>query len=121
MFTLRFHKHIARLVLVWFVLGLLVAISSPIAKPKINYVVCTSMGVMPVGDQGDDQQDGSKKLDCPACFAGAISLNSRETIFTQPFPIVYSLQRVVAAHIAAITAPPLPSRGPPRHPKIFIR
>jgi hypothetical protein len=35
------------------------------------------------------------------------------TTLTQPSPMAQAMQPAVAAHLAAATAPPLPSRGPP--------
>lgn len=112
---LRNATYLARLVLVWFALSIGVAIAAPVVQPKGVDLVCTSTGSMKlVVVQGDDDSVVvSPTLDCPLCaFIGAPppALN---TSLTQPSPLSPALASWAAAHIAALTAPPLPSRGPP--------
>jgi hypothetical protein len=38
------------------------------------------------------------------------------TALTQPSPLAHVMPPIAAAHMAALTAPPLPSRGPPLLP-----
>jgi hypothetical protein len=47
---------------------------------------------------------------CASISAPPPALN---TALTQPSPLAHVMQPLAAAHIAALTAPPLPSRGPP--------
>jgi hypothetical protein len=85
---------IARFVLVWFALSIGVAIASPLVKPQAMELICTgTAGVMKLLVQTDDgpQDVASYTMDCPA----------------------HVLQSIPAAHIAALTAAPLPARGPP--------
>ena len=111
---LRHAIQLARLVLVWFALSVGVAIASPVLNPKGVDMVCTGTGVMKLVVQGDDDSTASaKSMDCPLCMSITAPPPEFNTSLTQPSPLAHAVQPLVAAHIAAITAPPLPSRGPP--------
>ncbi len=113
--TLRSSKFIAKLVLVWFALFLGSAIASTIIKPENLQMVCATGGMMKMVDTSSD--DGEVKvsasMDCPLC-ASVTAPPSPSTIrFEKNSPLAHALQPVAAAHIASVTSPPLPSRGPP--------
>ena len=116
---LRHALQLTRFVLVWFALSMGVAIASPVVNPQGMDLVCTSTGSMKLVVQGQDNGDGeaatasSHTLDCPLCASMSAPPPALNTSLTQPSPLAHALQPLVAAHIAAITAPPLPSRGPP--------
>jgi hypothetical protein len=111
---LRNALHIARLVLVWFALSVGVAVASPVLNPKSMDVVCTGTGIMKLVVQGDDDNTASAKtMDCPLCMSITAPPSEFNATLTQPSPLAHAVQPIAAAHIAAITAPPLPSRGPP--------
>ena len=111
---LRQAIHITRFVLVWFALSIGVAIASPVLNPKGVDMVCTGTGVMKLVVQGDDDSTASAKtMDCPLCMSITPPPPEFNTTLTQPSPLAHAVQPIAAAHIAAITAPPLPSRGPP--------
>ena len=111
---LRHALHITRFVLVWFALSVGVAIASPIVNPHGMDLVCTSTGSMKLVVQGDDDTAASSHtLDCPLCVSISAPPPALNTTLTQPSPLAHVMQPIAAAHIAAITAPPLPSRGPP--------
>jgi hypothetical protein len=106
---------LTRLVLVWFALSLGVAIASPVVNPHSMDLVCTSSGSMKLVVQGDDDVAASSHtLDCPLCASISAPPPAINTSLTQPSPLAHVLQPIAAAHIAALTAPPLPSRGPPQ-------
>ena len=112
--SLRHAIQITRLVLVWFALSVGVAIASPIVNPQGMDIVCTSTGSMKLVVQGDDGVAASSHtLDCPLCASMSAPPPALNTRLTQPSPLAHVMQPIAAAHIAAITAPPLPSRGPP--------
>lgn len=112
--SLRHAIQIIRLVLVWFALSVGVAIASPIVNPHGMDLVCTSTGSMKLVVQGDDDTAASSHtLDCPLCASMSAPPPAINTTLTQPSPLARALQPIAAAHIAAVTAPPLPSRGPP--------
>ena len=118
MFSLANHKLIARLVLVWFALFIGVAIASPIFKPTETQMVCSSAGGMKMVVSGEEGTEGAEakltsNMDCPLCAPVAVPLQSGSTSFDHASPLAHSLHPVAAAIIAAHTAPPLPSRGPP--------
>lgn len=107
---------LGRAVLAWFLLSLGVAVASPLVNPQALELVCSGAGVMKVvvKSDGGAQEMGAGRLDCPMCMplaappppvaAGAVP---------PPSPLSYALRPVAAAHIAAVTAAPLPARGPP--------
>ncbi len=119
MFYLRRAIQLTRFVLVWFALSIGVAIASPVVNPQVMDLVCTSTGSMKLVVQGQNNGDGegvaasSHTLDCPLCASISAPSPVLNTSLTQPSPLAHALQPLAAAHIAAITAPPLPSRGPP--------
>jgi hypothetical protein len=115
--TLRNAHLIARFVLVWFALSLGVAIASPIVKPQAMEVICTgTAGVMKLLVQTDDgpQDIASQTMDCPLCATNLAPPPPVVRLRAEPAqPLAYVLQSIPAAHIAALTAAPLPARGPP--------
>ena len=109
-------RQIARFVLVWFALSIAAAIASPLVRPQATEVVCSSAGVMKliVTAQGDSVEAGWHTLDCPMCaMLGAPPAPGTARV-QAPLPLSYAMQPSVAAHIAWITAAPMPARGPPR-------
>ena len=111
---LRHAIQLTRLVLVWFALSVGVAIASPIVNPQGMDLVCTSTGSMKLVVQGDDEAAASSHtLDCPLCASISAPPLALNIALTQPSPLAHVMQPLAAAHIAALTAPPLPSRGPP--------
>jgi hypothetical protein len=111
---LRHALHITRFVLVWFALSVGVAIASPIVNPHGMDLVCTSTGSMKLVVQSDDETVASSHtLDCPLCASTSAPPPVFNTTLTQPSPLAHVTRPIAAAHMAAITAPPLPSRGPP--------
>jgi hypothetical protein len=119
MLYLRNAIQLTRFVLVWFALSIGVAIASPVVNPQVMDLVCTSTGSMKLVVQGQNNGDvegvaaSSHTLDCPLCASISAPPPALNTSLTQPSPLAHDLQPLAAAHIAAITAPPLPSRGPP--------
>lgn len=116
--TLQFLRQahlLARFVLVWFALSIGVAIASPIVKPQALELICSGSGAMKLLVKTDDgnQKASSHTLDCPLCSSpSAPPPVARHT--TEPAqPLAHVLQSIPAAHIAALTAAPLPARGPP--------
>ena len=108
---------IARFVLVWFALSIGVAIAAPIVNPQGVDMVCTGAGNMKLLIQTDDgsHELGSNTLDCPLCgMLGAAPPPLASLAKLAPVqPLGYVLQPIPAAHIASLTAAPLPARGPP--------
>ena len=113
--TLRRAHFLARLVLVWFMLSMGVAVASPMVKPQAMELVCSGSGAIKVLVKTDDgmQEMGTHTLDCPLCSAvGAPPVLAR-TQAAPVQPLAYVLRSIPSAHIAALTAAPLPARGPP--------
>ena len=109
------HRFLARLVLVWFALFIGVAIASPILNPTETQMVCSSAGGMKMVASGEEGVDAklTPNMDCPLCAPVHVPLDSCNPSFDHASPLAHSLHPVAAAIIAAHTAPPLPSRGPP--------
>lgn len=114
--TLRNAHLIARFVLVWFALSVGVAIASPIVKPQAMALICSSAGVMKVLFTTNDgsQEAASPALDCPLCAATSAPPPPFARLSAEPLqPLAYVQQSIPATHLAALTAAPLPARGPP--------
>ena len=114
--ALRNSKFIASLVLVWFALFVGSAIASTLIHPSSLQMVCSTDGGMKMVDTGDAGGEAklAKQMDCPLCLSVTAPPppTSTRQLLTQS-SLAHALQPVAAAHIASVTAPPLPSRGPP--------
>ena len=113
--TLRRSKLVSSLMLAWFALFLGSAIASSAIKPSNMQIVCSAGGGMKMVDL-DGNEDGQKvsaMMDCPLCASVAAPLLRLNALLIRPSALTHALQPLAAAHIAALTAPPLPSRGPP--------
>ena len=115
MHTLRTSKLIAKLVLVWFALFLGSAIASTVIKPGTMQMVCSAGGGMKMVDMTGDEGDlkASASMDCPLCASVTAPPPPLTVHFEKRAPLSHALHPIAAAHIASLTAPPLPSRGPP--------
>ena len=111
---------IARLLLVWFALALGAAVASPMVKPQSVETICSAAGhfkLLIKNADGDLQEEGASKagmLDCPLC-AGFHAPPPSRAVVLLPNALAHALHPLTVAHIASLTAPPLPSRGPPAH------
>lgn len=117
--TLQFMRQahrLARFVLVWFALSIGVAIASPLVKPQAIELICSGSGAMKLLVKTDDgsQQASSHTLDCPLCASMSAPPPVARHSAEPAQPLAHVLQSIPAAHIAALTAAPLPARGPPR-------
>ena len=112
---MRQAKNLARFVLVWFALSLGVAMASPLVAPKAMELVCTTGGTMKIvsSDDAENTDSTTHTMDCALCMALGIPPTSISSQFFKPSSLSHALHPIAAAHIAAATAPPLPSRGPP--------
>ena len=65
--SLRQLHALGRLVLLWFVLSLGVAVASPLVHPQAMELVCSSAGAVKVIVQTDDgaPELGESQMDCP--------------------------------------------------------
>lgn len=115
MHSLRSAKNIARLVLAWFVLSIGVAVASPLVKPQAMELVCSGSGVMKLLVKTDDggKQVSSFTLDCPLCVTSSAPPPHAPLTAEPAQALAHVLQGIAAAHIASLTAAPLPARGPP--------
>ena len=118
MFHLRHARLLARLVLVWFVLAVGVAVASPLVKPQSLALVCSGAGALKIlvtGDADDASLAGAGLLDCPLCLQGGAPPPATPVL-------AYGLAVAAALPFAppwpdfiARAAGPLPGRGPPVH------
>ena len=114
--TLRHVHLLTRLVLVWFVCALGVAVASPMVHPQAMELVCSSGGAVKLLVKTDNgvQEMGAHSLDCPLCLVGGAPPPQATTTAAAPVqPLAYVLRSIPAARLAARTAAPLPARGPP--------
>lgn len=115
MHSLRSAKNLARLVLLWFVLSLGAAVASPLIKPQAMELVCSGSGAMKLLVKSDDgSKDASSfTLDCPLCATSSAPPPAVQLSAGPMQALAHVPQGIAAAHIASLTAAPLPARGPP--------
>jgi hypothetical protein len=113
--VLRNAPFLARLVLAWFALFIGIAAASPVFKPVDVELVCSAGGAIKVvvkSDAGDKTQAGHT-LDCPLCLPMVAPPPVPAVALPAVHPLGHVVQPIPAARIAALTAAPLPARGPP--------
>ena len=110
-------RKLTRFVLLGFAISLAAAMASPLVNPKSTELICTSTGAMKlivIGEDGSSQAQ-SASMDCPLCLSpSAPPPSSSHTPSPSQRSLSHVLRPVAAAHIAALTAAPLPARGPPQ-------
>jgi len=114
--TLRNASFLARLMLAWFALYLGAAIASPLVAPQGFEVVCSAVGMAKLIVHGNDGVAAADRvsMDCPLCVPGGAPPLPGLTLKVQPAQaLAYATWPISAARIAALTAAPLPARGPP--------
>jgi len=115
MHRLRSARTLARLLLAWFVLSLGVAVASPMVHPQAMELICSSAGAIKVLVKTDDgvKEASAHTLDCPLCVTAGTPPPVVLATVAPVHPLSHALRPVPAAHIAWLTAAPLPARGPP--------
>jgi len=113
--TLRNTPWLAKLALLWFALTLGVAVASPMVSPQQELLICTSTGMAKVVLAADGTVTTSPvtQAHCPLCISAGVPNNFVSLVFEPVLPLGRVLQSIPAAHIAALSAAPPPSRGPP--------
>ena len=115
MHALRLTRHLARMVLAWFVLALGVAVASPLVMPQSWQMVCSASGVVKLLSLDDNgaASAGGHSIECPLCWlTGAPPPAQTRVLALQPVSDA-ELPSTGVLHVAARSAPPLPARGPP--------
>ena len=119
--TRRHAKHIASMVLAWFVLSLGAAVAAPLMQSNDFIMVCSSTGMvqrMPGSDDGSEPGPISRpipKLKCPLCLlmdAPPDLLRTSQQLGYLPAASAVVIDRSLAI-VASACAAPLPARGPP--------
>jgi hypothetical protein len=115
--ALRNASFLARLVLAWFALAIGVAVASPLVNPQGIELICSGGGMklLVQGDQDGEPTTGHT-LDCPLCASLDAPPAQPQVGVPAIRPTGHALASNPALHIAAVTAPPLPARGPPASP-----
>lgn len=115
--NLRNAHKLIRLVLMMFVCCLGVAVASPLIAPQTYELICSGTGMVKMlvkGDDGKPADVSASTFDCPLCATGAAPPSFPSVSHDEPMPpLAYATWPVPAARIAALTAAPLPARGPP--------
>jgi hypothetical protein len=113
--ALRNAPILARLVLAWFALFIGVAAASPVFKPVDVEFVCSAGGAMKmvVKTGAGDTGQAHHTLDCPLCLSVNAPPPVAAVALPATAPLGHAVQPIPAARIAALTAAPLPARGPP--------
>ncbi len=117
MHRLRHARSLARFLLVWFALYLGAAVASPLVAPQAFEVICSGAGtakLLAKSADGGSQEVQTFGMDCPLCLpVGAPPPLPVATEVPPPMPLAHVMRPVPSAHIAGLTAAPLPARGPP--------
>jgi hypothetical protein len=114
--TLRNSPWLAKWALLWFALTLGVAVASPLVNPQDELVICTSAGMVKVKLHADGSlsTEPSSVAQCPLCVVGGAAAPALARVPPEPISVAAGLLPCkVAVHVAASTAAPPPSRGPP--------
>jgi hypothetical protein len=112
---LRHARQLARLVLGWVALALAVATASPLVLAESLELVCTTGGGMKllVHGDGDTHEASGHASDCQLCASLPAPPPVHRLAVEPPAPLAHALRPTVEAHLAWLTAAPLPARGPP--------
>ncbi|MCE9657122.1 MAG: hypothetical protein K8R60_01075 [Burkholderiales bacterium] len=117
MLSQRTARIVARCVLAWFALYLGVAVASPVITPGRYDVICSAEGMfrLVASDDGGGSAQAGASLHCPLCTPVAAPPPPAPALDALPasLPLAYALRSIPAARLAALTAAPLPARGPP--------
>lgn len=113
--TLRNTPWLAKLALLWFALTLGAAVASPIVNPQNELLLCTSAGMVKVVQNADGSISTSPStgVHCPLCVVGGAPPSHVSEVVAPVQSLGGLLQGIPADRIAASTAAPPPSRGPP--------
>jgi len=108
-------RQLARLVLVWFMLALGVAVASPLVKPQSWQVVCSASGSVKLLKIGDDGavHAGAHQLECPLCWVTSAPPPDLQIALPAQPALRHPSLPALPGRVAVRTAPPLPARGPP--------
>lgn len=103
---------LARWAAIWMTLAVVLSVLTPLLQPTGLSMVCTAIGgVSLVEDNGED--GSAPVLDCPVCCQAALAAPGWAVLPAPIASLAHALTPVRAAVLAYLTAPPLPSRGPP--------
>jgi hypothetical protein len=113
--TLRTSPWLAKMALLWFALTLGVAVASPMVNPQHELMLCSAAGMLKVTLNADGSLGSTPAADahCPLCMVGGAPPVFHSLALDLAQPLGHALQSIPAAHIAARTAAPPPSRAPP--------
>lgn len=107
---------LARLVLVWYVLLVGVSLLSSVVQPRTWDSICNAAGTMQIVE-GDESPAKVMAMECALCAHTTPVLPPLPTLSHDAglinAALVYPLLPITQAIRIALTAPPLPSRGPP--------
>ncbi|MFM7569453.1 MAG: DUF2946 family protein, partial [Betaproteobacteria bacterium] len=99
----------------WFALSLGASTASAIVKTGAFEEICSASGIVKLAKSEGGSGHGAPLHggdNCPLCVS-VVSLTLTDSPQLKPSSLEHVLRSIVTAHIAAIAAPPLPSRGPP--------
>ncbi len=110
---LRDSKPFIRLVLVWLMFALGVAVAAPLVNPDGLQLVCSGTSVKLVTSGGDGEESASGHgLDCPLCGCGGAPLPPTAAVLVAPATGALP-QPPASRSCSTHCQPPLPARGPP--------
>jgi len=109
-------RHVRLLVLAWFAFFAAATAAAPIVHPTTLEAVCSATHggkLLQVDLEGNPAGGGALDTHCPLCSLIDHRPGACGGRFDPPSALAHALVPAQAAHLAAVTAPPLPARGPP--------
>jgi len=114
MHALRNTPWLTRLVLLCFALALGVTVASPMVNPQDELVICTSAGMAKLNTDNSPGSEPGHDVQCPLCVVGGAAPPAIASVAPESFQAVADVPPGIAIiRVAAATAAPPPSRGPP--------
>jgi hypothetical protein len=107
--------NIRRFVLFWFLISIAANLAHAISSPSRLERVCSPVHGIKVIAVDEQNQKRFEKFsgECPLCMGSSVDTVTVSFRLEKPSSLAKALEPASAAALAAKTAPPLPSRGPP--------
>lgn len=113
---LRNRPWLARWLLLSWTLSLGAAVATPMVQPRHEVMICSVSGMVTVllNEDGTVASTELAGKSCPLCvLPGVLPAPQQPPIGASTQVIGRVSQGIAFSHVVALTAPPLPSRGPP--------
>lgn len=106
----------------WFLLGMGIAMASPIVQPRAMQLICSGAGAVKflVQSPSSGTADASD-MDCPLCLLPAVAPDPTPARLPTLLPVAKVPVPAASLRIHSSTADPPPARGPPFFPRTLTK